>query len=325
MNLVGNELTARGWPVALVPINSGPPDQVTPICDVFPLNRKWRGNILNTVLAIWRFNAATMSWKPDVIVLNCDLPELFGVFLLSKFPLVAIEHINRPWITRKRFGKIVRKFLEVRGVTWVAVSSHLSIWPREAPPTAVLLNPINARKSTHTSNSRHIESQKLTLLVFVGRLAKQKRPDWLLEIAPQTHSPVDFIGDGTMLHELRKTAAHKNIDATFSGQVLDPWSKFSEGKLLIIPSEYEGDGLVVIEGLQENIPMLLADIPDFRRFGFPEHNYCVDVSDFVERIKLFRDRLEELTVPIEISRPILTSRTLLSVGDSWEKFLNELG
>lgn len=127
-----------------------------------------------------------------------------------------------------------------------------------------------------------------------------------------------------MLNELSETATRRNIDVTFSGQVLEPWIRITEGNLLITPSEYEGDGLVVIEGLQKSIPMLLTDIPDFRRFGFPEHNYCTDVAEFVERISLFHDNLEGLVIPIEISKPILSSRSLRAVGDSWEKCLNDI-
>ena len=73
MNLLANELTKRGWPVSLVPINSGKPDQVVPVCSVFPLNRIWNGSFLNTVVAFWNFNKVVNSWKPDIIVLNCDL------------------------------------------------------------------------------------------------------------------------------------------------------------------------------------------------------------------------------------------------------------
>ncbi len=322
MNLVANELTARGIPVALVPINAGSDDQVVPKCEVYPLERQWRGSLSNTITSLWSFNRLVWAWKPDFIVLNCDLPELFGALLLSNQKLVAVEHINHPWITRQRFGRFVRKVLEIRKTTWVAVSNHLTIWPNQRVPYGILLNPIVVTSKPISSNSQHLESsQKLKRLVCIGRLAEQKRPGWVLEIAAQAKLPVEFIGDGKMHEQLKATATIKNLQATFLGQVLDPWASLKLGDLLIIPSKYEGDGLVVIEALHHGVPMLIADIPDFRRFGFPEANYCKSINDFVQRISSYRNDISELLIPEELSLPILESRSVRAVGDSWEGFL----
>ena len=157
MNLVINELSERGWITALVPINSGASDLVEPICEIFPLERIWQGSLLNTVRAILNFNKKVNLWKPDVIVLNCDLPELFGALLLSRRKIVVVEHINRPWITRKWLGLAVRKLLRSRKAIWVAVSPHLTIWPLKKTPQAILLNPISLthRAKAYDANSHN--------------------------------------------------------------------------------------------------------------------------------------------------------------------------
>ena len=323
MNLVSNELTSRGWPVSLVPINASPADQITPVSEVFPLERKWRGSFTNTIGSLWRFNKVVNLWKPDVIVLNCDLPELFGVFLFSNKKLVAVEHINHPWVTRQRFGRFVRRALKIRKITWVAVSSHLTIWPDHATPSTVFLNAIVSETNSVSPNSEPpAVTQNLKRLVFIGRLTEQKRPDWLLQISSQTQVPVEVIGDGAMINELTEAATRDNLNVTFRGQVVNPWSSLKEGDLLIVPSSYEGDGLVVIEALHYRFPMLLADIPDFRRFGFPESNYCLAISDFVRKIEASRNNLCELLVPEELSQSLLKSRSIRMVGDSWVEFLD---
>jgi glycosyltransferase involved in cell wall biosynthesis len=325
MNLVTNELTYRGWPIALVPINAGPVDQITPISDTFLLERQWRGSFANTIKAIWNFNQVVNLWKPDVIVLNCDLPELFGVFMFSSRKLVAVEHVNYPWITRQRFGRFVRKALGIRKITWVAVSSHLTIWPNHEAPLRVLLNAIAIETNSIAPHlDRGASNLRIKRLVFIGRLAEQKRPDWVLEISSQTRLPAEIIGDGLMIDELTQTATTNNLEITFRGQVVSPWSSVREGDLLIVPSQYEGDGLVVIEALHQGIPMLLADTPDFRRFSFPESNYCLEISDFVRQIDYTRDNLNNLLIPEELSKSLLTSRSIQIVGDSWEEFLDHI-
>lgn len=318
MNLVSNELTSRGWPIALVPINSSEPDLVTPTCEVFPLNRQWRGSVFNTLSSIVKFNRLVRSWKPDVIVLNCDLPELFGALLLEKKLLVVVEHSNIAWAKREGFGKLVRTILSRRRVVWVAVSSHLRIWPNGSSPQTVLQNPLTP--SLESMNILAV-SAHVKRLVFVGRLTPEKQPARTLEISERSNFDVVIMGDGIMREPLQAEVEARGLNVSFSGQTRDPWSHVQSGDLLIVPSASEGDGLVVIEGMQRRIPLLLSDIPDFRRFGLPDRNYCLSVDDFVTRIEEYRDDLTSLIVPGEISNSILASRSLNVVGNSWERFL----
>ena len=118
------------------------------------------------------------------------------------------------------------------------------------------------------------------------------------------------------------TAGGLNIN--FRGRISDPWAAIEEGDLLIVPSEYEGDGLVVIEGMQKGLPMLIADIPDFRRFGLPEANYCKSVENFIFSIDRFRANISALLIPNNISTQILAARSPKAVGDKWEEFLNSI-
>jgi len=321
MNLACNELTRRGWPVALVPINSGPSDQVIPSCDVFPLERKWRDSWLGTFVAIRRFHLVVKMWKPDVIVLNCDLPEFFGATLFSRHNLVVIEHVNRPWITRIMFGRIIRRLLRLRQTKWAAVSSHLAIWPDSRNADAVIPNSILLSRTTTFKVPPMLQTSHVRRLIFIGRLAPQKRPEWLIEIGEKTNLGVEFIGEGSLREAMESVATTRSVDVNFRGRISDPWNLFEEGDLLIVPSEYEGDGLVVIEGMQHETPMLLADIPDFRRFKLPEENYCKSVGDFIYTINRFKEDISNLKVPKEITRQILASRTPETVGDVWEDFL----
>jgi GalNAc-alpha-(1->4)-GalNAc-alpha-(1->3)-diNAcBac-PP-undecaprenol alpha-1,4-N-acetyl-D-galactosaminyltransferase len=320
INLICNELSSRGWTISLVPINSSPEDQVIPKCTVFALNRQWQSGLFATLYSIWRFNRVVGTWKPDVIVLNCDLPELFGATVHGRQNLVVIEHASNPWFQRKAFGKVVRKILVFRSTTWVTVSSHLSIWSTKKIPAAVLQNPII---NGITNESRNV-GDEVRRLIYVGRLSPEKRPEVALKIAQLVQIELEIMGDGGLRDHLEKQAAKKSIKVTFRGRVAKPWAEITTGDLLIVPSSFEGDGLVVIEAMQTQIPLLVADIPDFRRFEFPERNYCKDVDDFTERINYYSKNLTHLLIPAKVSRPILATRSLSKVGDSWIKFLNDI-
>ena len=318
MNLVCNELDRRGWEVSLVPINSSAEDQVIPICEIFPLRRQWKGGVVSTFLAYIKFNQIVRTWKPDVIVLNCDLPELFGALTFGRKCLVVLEHASVPWGHRPLLGRAVRQILALRKTTWAAVSTHLNVWPTSKKPYAVLDNPI-----VPISNIQAIVSQdKIKRLVFIGRLSSEKRPELALEIARISATELIVIGDGDLLGSLKRKVAEESISAQFVGRVNNPWLELVSGDVLIVTSSSEGDGLVVIEGLQHGIPMLLVDIPDFRRFNFPDENYCSDLDDFISRINNFTNNPSPLQVPSILAEKILSGRSLKVVGDKWEEFLN---
>lgn len=324
MNEVCNELNRRGWPVSLVPINSSPPDQVIPTCEVFPLERQWRGGLIGTTAAISRFHKIVRNWNPEIVILNCDLPEFFGATLFFSRQFVVVEHVNRPWISRIAMGLVVRLLLKMRQSKWVAVSSHLSIWPSARTPDSIIENPICLLDLATGDKTKPKRTEKIKRLVFIGRLARQKRPDWLLSISEGSGIPVEVIGEGDLRDYMQKAAIDRKLDFSFQGQRVDPWSEVKNGDLLIVPSKYEGDGLVVIEGMQRELPMLLSDIPDFRRFGFPEVNYCISENDFISSINRFVFDISKLRIPSEISNHILSGRNPKVVGDKWEEFLNSI-
>lgn len=320
MNLICNELSSRGWTISLVPINSSSEDQVVPKCTVFALNRQWQSGLFSTLNSMWRFNQVVRNWKPDVIVLNCDLPELFGATVHGRQNLVVIEHASSPWFQRKALGKVIRKILVFRSATWATVSSHLSIWSTREKPAAVLQNPI----TTEITNRFRIVGEEISRLLYVGRLSREKRPEFALKIAQLVQVELVIMGDGGLRDYLEEQAAQKSIKVNFRGRVAKPWAEITPGDLLIVPSSSEGDGLVVIEAMQTRIPLLVADIPDLRRFEFPERNYCKDIDDFAERINHYSKNLSQLLIPDKISKPILASRSLSNVGDSWIKFLSDI-
>jgi glycosyltransferase involved in cell wall biosynthesis len=321
MNLISNALSQDGHHVTLLAINKSAFDLIRNECSVITLDRENNSGMIGTALALRAFVKSVMRIKPDVYFINCDLPELFACFLPFKSNIVVIEHANPAWSTRKNFGKIVRQILRFRDVTFVAVSSHLRIWPTNFAPEWILPNIIPISQRVNFISERHSQIQRL---VFIGRLARvQKRPDWILDIAKIAMLPTKFIGSGAELDSLKIKAGELEVDAEFSGHILDPWKELSDGDLLIVPSSFEGDGLVILEAISNRIPFLVSDISDFRRFHLQEEVYCKNIEDFVDRISLYSNRLDELIVPIDVAARILDSRDIHKVLEKWNSLLSK--
>ena len=318
MNIIVNELHSRNLKITLVPINSGPRDQVIPECNVVELNREWNGGLLETLKKFMKFHLLVIREKPSVIVLNCDLPEMFGAFLFFGYKkLVVVEHSSFPWKTRMKLGRVIRRALIHKSSLWVCVSDHLKVWPTSNRPNIVIPNPLLSTQENSNRNTSKIISR----LVFVGRLSVEKRPDLFLEVCSATKIPGLIIGDGRMRSELENSVLENNLDIDFRGQQLDPWSLFKQGDLVVIPSKYEGDGLVLLEAMARNLAILVSDIPDFRRFDLPKVNYCNSVEDFQNRILTYASDLQSLKIPEKISEGHLDRRAVVSIGNAWEEFL----
>lgn len=122
--------------------------------------------------------------------------------------------------------------------------------------------------------------------------------------------------------ELRRN--YESQECTFNGFVIDPWSGISDESILLVTSEYEGDGMNVVEAVLNGNPVLLADNKDLRRFDFPEQFYFRNFDDLVEKINASKNlNLNRFTVNDEIKKRLLRERDLNSVTSKWISLLRE--
>lgn len=321
MNQVTHELI-KNHEVTLIAINSGPQDLIRPMGDVIELNRRWQSGFLSTIRTLRVFLKTANKLNPDLVILNCDLPEFFGCFLPRTQKILVIEHVNYPFSSRVKLGLLVRKILKSRGAVFASVSNHLKIWPENYSPKYILENPLELVLVKSVNNSI---ITPITELVFIGRLINpQKRPDIAIEVAAGTGLPIRVIGDGPLRSELEILASSKKVDAKFLGHVLDPWENLNEGSLLLLTSAYEGDGLVAIEAFGLNVPVLLSSNNDFHRFDLPDLNYCTSTEDFIRKINDFKSDIRVFQIDEDIRSSLVTPRSLNNVSKQWSNMLHDL-
>ncbi len=318
-NILVDALSDLGNQVSLVAINDGTRDLIEPSCQIFELKRKWQGGLLSVLTAYFELQRVIWKWKPDYLVLNCDIPEFLGSLTLGKHELIAVEHATYPWINRLRLGKITRKILSARKTKWVAVSQHLKIWGSDSLPDISISNAI-AMPATERSNP----SGPIKRLNYVGRLSQEKQPYWALEVAIQTRLPIRIFGEGLLRAQLQEFGIKNRVDTQFNGFVSNPWEFFDENDLLIVPSSFEGDGLVLVEALCNRIPFIASDIPDLRRFNLEDKNYALNVEEFSNSIIGNINSIEHFLPEQTAVREILKDREPAAVGHRWNSFLNSL-
>jgi glycosyltransferase involved in cell wall biosynthesis len=320
-NILVNALHENKVKVALTTINHSEPDLVIPTCETFQVDRTWQGGPISVLTAYLRFRGIVKSWKPSHLVLECDLPEFFGSLIKGSFRKIVVLQSSKPWLPRLKFGEIVRERLSNQKALWVAVSNHFNVWNFNSKPDAVISNPL-ILSNLNSVVQNQIENS-INRIVYVGRLSEEKQPEWVLDIAWKCNLPVVLIGDGNLRNTLEEKSSKLDIEINFKGYVSQPWNFISNGDLLVVPSQYEGDGLVIVEAIARRVPILLNDILDLRRFDLPDHYYCSTVSDFASRINENKDSLSNFVVPENTTLHILLDRDPIEIAKKWVAFLSD--
>lgn len=96
-------------------------------------------------------------------------------------------------------------------------------------------------------------------LVYAGRLVRAKRPDLVLRTAAELRgrghpADVTFIGDGPERADLEALGAGLGVPVTVTGWIADWRSAAAGGDCLVLPSDVEGFGIVLIEAAAYGLP-----------------------------------------------------------------------
>lgn len=131
------------------------------------------------------------------------------------------------------------------------------------------------------------------LVLFVGRFHPQKQPEAIVKLAEalrtrgSDHIRFVMIGDGELKEPTARMAATLGLDDKI--QMLsfrDPLTAYQAADLFVMPSLYEGFGLVTIEAMAVGCPVLRSRTGGFlETITDGETGYGCDVSieDFVAR------------------------------------------
>ena len=311
--------------LVIVGINSSEPDEVPITCTHYELGRRNKSGMISTIKSILRFRALIEKLKPRAIIVNCALAELFAVFLPKRIRIVVVEHVNPAWEGRKLLGHLIRSLIARRASKVTAVSDHLHFSHSCRPidlviPNAQDVNLIGAR----TYSNEYYKSMEVRSIAFIGRLVDpQKRPGLALRIAQLAQLPITFYGDGPEKFKLELEAKSLSTNVSFRGFVRSVWSEIPPDCLVIVPSLYEGDGLVATEAILLNRPVAVSDIPEFRRFSLKESAYISEVDMFVVNLKS-NPSIESFIPPRELQVRLSSEREPKSLAVKWDALLSSI-
>ena len=311
MALLSSHFNSRGHETTFLGINvSSEHDEPSSPHEV-TLGRHPDSGIIETLQFGFRLRQICKERAPTIALVNCEIAELFSLFL-PKLRLYVIEHTSRPWQGRRTLGIVVRFLLLMRRVNWITVNrDQRRSWPFRQR-CLFIPNPILKRAP---------ELEKNFDVAFVGRLNKLKHPEMIVRLGCDLSLRTVLVGDGPLLHELRQDAKLGQVELT--GFLDDPWRKIGRDDLVVFPSDYEGDGRTVAEAIIRGNPVLLRDNPDLRRFNLAEDSYFSSYEILKRKTEDYRANGPEIYRPSSsVKKRLEEERAPDSVGERWLQLLS---
>ena len=283
------------------------------------LNRRWKSGVRSTINNYFEFKKTIRSIEPQILILNCELPELFGSLIYFKGQIICVEHTTYPWHKKRNLGKIVRLILRIKKVRWVTViKDSKKIWFGK---NAIAYIP-NPYVPPLINNKLLVQSPSL---IFIGGMKKNKRPEWVIKAGIKSNLDVHIYGDGPLKSILEEKYKNFTKNIKFYGFQLGIWETLPSNTLVVIPSEFEGDGMVVMEAILSGNPVALAENKDLKRFQLDGIHYFKDISELCKIIKEHRKNdFKELIPSKAFKSNLMSDRSLNTIKEKWLELMVEI-
>ena len=212
--------------------------------------------------------------KPDIIHTHLFQARFYATvahFFCNRSILITHKHNN---VNLKKHNIFI--LLEMISIFFnkkiIAISESVkrSLMRYEFVPSKkiiVLHNGIEYQKFKKTANSKIISIQNPIIIGTVCRLEKQKGIRYLLLamnsiLAKFPSAQLEIIGDGSLLEELKELSKNLGISnsVNFFGKFTDVIPFYKRMDIFILPSIYEGFGIVLLEAMAAGLPVVASNV-----------------------------------------------------------------
>jgi len=270
----------------------------------------------------------------DALVSNLD----FSHAVLAKSELqncfyVVHNSIEKTLETHRRLGPIKywrkkRAINHLNGKRLITVSEGIKreiINAKTISPldVHVIYNPIDLEQLIASSTLPDHEVPDRPYILFMGRIAKQKRVDILIQAFQFMKTDVDLVILTSNLKKLNKLIAkHNHADKKIIGLNFkqNPYPIVKNAQALVLSSDFEGLGMVLIEALACGTPAVSTDCPHG-----PNEILTGDLEQFLAPVGNPEKLAEktDLAIDYEVNQPdILNKVTLNRVVESYLRLLS---
>lgn len=245
-------------------------------------------------LAIFKLRSffKNMLKVDDNLVVHAHLTwPLYYVAIASiglKMRLVYTEHSTYNKRRKLPFVRIVERFIYDRynRVFCISEGVHSSLegWLGNAFKSKLIMIQ-NGGRLYQFLERKNISIDGGIKLVSVGSLKKMKGFQVIIEsllFLKKSVSKYTIVGEGPMLDELQKLVAVLSLEKVveFIGWSDDLEQYYHAADIQVIPSEWEGFGLVAVEGMSTGLPIIASNVDGLREVLNPKLESISLVDEF---------------------------------------------
>jgi glycosyltransferase involved in cell wall biosynthesis len=231
---------------------------------------EWVGTMQNRVLRLRKIIGALKKKRADIIQSSHFYTNIYaaaagkylgitsiGAVRSNLDSELAADRIFAPWQLRLPDHLIANSENSVSR----AVSMGIDHRRINCVRNVVELGPLNGV-------AKCAEGRPLNIL-FVGRLSKEKRPEWFIDLADHVSklsnkTQVQFLiaGDGPLRTSLESMVLERGLSESihFLGEQADMGPIYSRADILVLTSVYEGTPNVLLEAMAHRIPVVATRV-----------------------------------------------------------------
>lgn len=213
----------------------------------------------------------------------------------SRIRIVSHLHNNPTWIQGQNFNTLAYHFCAQRFSKIIVVSDCIpqEFWKATRLRKKWVQLP-NCLNIAHIQKLGQETPEQTADIVFVGRLTEQKNPLRLLQVLRELkvsgcQVSAAIIGDGELRQACEEMVAEYEMEQEirFCGFLDNPYSWISHAKVLVLPSKWEGFGLVAVESLCLGVPVVCSGVGGLSQIVSNECGaICHTDEDYVREIKM---------------------------------------
>ena len=149
-------------------------------------------------------------------------------------------------------------------------------------------------------------------------MKENKRPEWVIKAGIECNLKVYIYGDGPLKKTLEEKYKRFSNNIIFYGFKLDVWDIIPNNTLVVVPSEFEGDGMVVMEAILSGSPVVLAKNEDLKRFRLEEINYFENINELCLIVNMHKENgFKELIPSDSFIADLKSARSIIKVTEKW--------
>ncbi len=240
-----------------------------------PVERVLIGHHLDPLL-LGRLTRALRRIQPDIVHTHLLHADLYGLTACRRagVPHAISTRHNDDAFRHYRFIKWANGAAMGRAERVIAISHALERFVREVEgiaPDKVLTVHYGLELPSPPPDARQQARRRLgctddgMLVGLFGRLVRQKGVDVLLEAFPavcERHPDTRLVvvGEGSLRDDLEQQAARLGLDdrVTFTGWIENGRALMPACDLIVVPSRWEGFGLVTLEAMGYSLPIVAS-------------------------------------------------------------------